>query len=84
MITLCILTGDYDGRSLPFLAVDTSQPPPGYLPQGPFLGGMPPPAPMAVPPPTMEFPPVHPPPEKPKSPREEGEHSDDSDDVKEM
>ncbi|XP_068219538.1 SR-related and CTD-associated factor 4 isoform X3 [Palaemon carinicauda] len=76
-------TGDYDGRSLPFLPVDTSQPPPGYLPQGPFMGAIPP-APMAVPPPSIEYANVHLPPEKPKSPLEDGEHSEDSDDVKEV
>ncbi|XP_064095293.1 SR-related and CTD-associated factor 4-like isoform X7 [Macrobrachium nipponense] len=75
--------GDYDGRSLPFLPVDTSQPPPGYLPQGPFMGAIPP-APMAVPPPSIEYSNVHLPPEKPKSPLEDGEHSEDSDDVKEV
>lgn len=83
MIFFSIFAGDYDGRSLPFLTVDTSQPPPGYIPPGSFMGGMPP-APMAVPPPSIDFSQVHPPPEKPKSPREEGEHSDDSEDVKEM
>ena len=79
--------GDYDGRSLPYLPVDISQPPPGYTlpPPGPFMG-MPPP--MGVPPPSIEGSYQGPPPpqQQPQpqevvvvegSPREEGEHSGD-------
>jgi len=81
--------GDYDGRgSLAFLGVDTSQPPPGYLPPASFMTGLPPQPPMAVPPPAIDYSQgqhMGQADNKPKSPREEGEHSDDdSDDVKEI
>ena len=46
-----VCSGDYDGRSLPFLPVDISQPPPGYLPPAPFMAV---PPPMGVPPPHLE------------------------------
>ncbi|XP_018022442.1 SR-related and CTD-associated factor 4 isoform X2 [Hyalella azteca] len=87
-------TGDYDGRTLPpFLGVDISQPPPGYIPPS-SLFGLPPP--VGVPPPQLEpgfqgppgplhggAPPqphadVAPVPQFGQmSPREEGEHSGD-------